>query len=139
VVLTRRFACTPEALFDRWIDPASLRLFLCPFDTVLGRVEVDAAVGGAFHLDMIVGDRTIPHHGRYQVIDRPHRLVFTWISPHTEGDSQVTLDFVAQGTATEMTLRHERLPAAMRPQHQRGWSNILDKLGALTVAAEAVA
>ena len=45
-------------------------------------------------------EKTYPHHGVYRVIDRPRRLVFTWISHGTEGcETLVTVDFLPQATA----------------------------------------
>lgn len=128
VVLTRRFACAPERLFDCWLDPAALRAFLCPGTAVLGRLEVNPVVGGGFSFDALHDGKVIPHEGTYLVIDRPVRLVFTWTSPHTDGETLVTLDLVTRQGATDLTLRHERLPERMRMAHRQGWSSILEKL-----------
>jgi uncharacterized protein YndB with AHSA1/START domain len=73
----------------------------------------------------------IPHSGVYRVIDRPRRLVFTWFSPHTgERDSLVTVDFLAQGSRTEVVVTHEQLPEAKREAHNGGWTRALEKLDA---------
>ena len=78
------------------------------------------------------------HRGRYLEIDRPRRLVFTWVSPGTGGtESVVSLEFTAAGPASEETdlrLVHERLPSdEARTGHAGGWSSILDRLaGQLT-------
>jgi len=86
-------------------------------------------LGGGFSFEMLDGGRSLPHRGRYEVIERPRRLVFTWNSHATEGDSRVELTFEPRGAETLLTLRHERLPDALRVgQHTGGWSAILGKL-----------
>ena len=52
-------------------------------------------------------DRKYPHYGRYLRIDRPRLLEFTWISEGTRGkESVVTIELVARGGKTELTLTH---------------------------------
>jgi uncharacterized protein YndB with AHSA1/START domain len=129
LALARRLRAPAEQVFDAWLDPAKLRLFLCPGDVVLGRVEVDARIGGDFLIEMLNDGRPMPHIGRYEVIDRPRRLVFTWNSPHTDGDTRVELEFAPRGGETLLALRHERLPDARRAaMHSWGWSIALTKL-----------
>lgn len=129
VALARRFAAPVETVFDAWLDPAKLRHFLCPGSSVLGRVEVDPRVGGDFLIEMVDDGRAVPHRGCYEAIERPRRLVFTWNSPFTEGDSLVSLDFAPRGDGTLLTLRQERLPDARRAgMHTWGWSSALTKL-----------
>ena len=129
LALARRLRAPVECVFDSWLDPAKLRLFLCPGDVVLGKVEVDARVGGDFFIEMLDDGRPMPHIGRYEVIDRPRQLVFTWNSPATDGDTRVQVDFSPRGAETLLTLRHERLPDVRRvTMHTWGWSIALTKL-----------
>lgn len=129
LVLARRLRAPVERVFDAWLDPAQLRRFLTPGCTLLGEVRLDARVGGEFLFEMLDSGRSLPHQGRYEVIERPRRLVFTWNSHATEGDSRVELTFAPRGDETLLTLRHERLPNALRVgQHTGGWSAILAKL-----------
>jgi len=73
----------------------------------------------------------VEHIGKYVEIDRPRRLVFTWASPATQHKpSLVTIDFVEQGGATEMSLTHEQLPEYMAQAHTGGWTSAFDKLAA---------
>jgi uncharacterized protein YndB with AHSA1/START domain len=68
--------------------------------------------------------------GTYVHIDRPRKLVFTWIGPLTNDvNTLVTVELTAHGEETDLVLTHERLPTpAICDGHTRGWGNILDHL-----------
>jgi len=63
-------------------------------------------------------------------IDRPRKLVFTWIGPLTNHvNTLVTVELNSQGEETDLVLTHERLPtSAIFEGHTKGWGNILDHL-----------
>ena len=123
----------PERVFDAWLDPAMLAKFMAPGPTMsVPEATSDARVGGRFRIVMHgeeAGD--LSHEGEYLEIDRPNRLVFTWVSAFTLPDSTVTLDFAARDGGTEVTLTHIRFPSEeSRDNHQGGWAAILAKLDA---------
>jgi uncharacterized protein YndB with AHSA1/START domain len=130
VVVRREIAAPAEQLFDAWLDPESLAVWMRPGNTLRTTITVDPRVGGAFEILMHVPDRTIPHRGTYREISRPRRLVFTWNSPYAgETDSLVTVDFRALGKATEIVITHEGLPSdEMATAHTGGWTDILEAL-----------
>ena len=65
----------------------------------------------------------------YRLIDRPRRLVFTWISRGTEQrESVVTVDFISRGAATEVVVTHELLSESAQPSHINGWTSALERL-----------
>jgi len=126
---------SPERLFRAWLTAKDFARWFLPGEMVnLGEVAIDPRPGGKFRIDMIVDGTLRPHEGEYQVIDAAKKLVFTWRSFMTEGrDSLVTVDFVAEGQGTRITLQHERLPNAEKLQaHREGWSSILNGLEAFT-------
>lgn len=132
VVLRRLIRAPVAKVFAAWSDPATLAVFMrpaaCGFDQ-LSEVQVDFRVGGAFRIVMKTAERQIPHTGVYQVIRPDEQLVFTWVSQYAGEDSVVTIDFRAVGEATELVLRHRRLPnEAEGLNHTSGWSDILGKL-----------
>jgi uncharacterized protein YndB with AHSA1/START domain len=63
-------------------------------------------------------------------VDRPRKLVFTWIGPLTNHvNTLVTVELNPLGDETDLVLTHERLPTtAICEGHTRGWGNILDHL-----------
>ena len=74
--------------------------------------------------------RTWPHYGRFLQIDRPRRIVYTWMSEATKGgESIVTVIMEARGDQTEVTLHHSGVPDdGMGRQHKDGWSSVLSTL-----------
>jgi uncharacterized protein YndB with AHSA1/START domain len=124
---------TPEAAFDAWLDPRQAARFLAANPTTVGELTNDPREGGAFRLIMQgAGDR-YEHTGRYVVIDRPRRLVFTWISAATDHRlSLVTIVFTPTDGGVRIDLEHEGIPDAERAsRHEGGWASILCKLATL--------
>lgn len=131
LTVRREIAAPAKELFDAWLDPAKLAVFMRPSDTKRTAVKVDARVGGAFEIVMHTPSGSVPHTGTYREIDRPRRLVFTWNSPYAQHiDSLVTVEFRPAGQGTEIVLTHEGLPSdEMVAAHNNGWSDILVLLG----------
>jgi uncharacterized protein YndB with AHSA1/START domain len=125
---------TPEAAFDAWLDPRRAARFLAANETIVGEFTNDPREGGAFRLVMVnpSGGR-YEHTGRYVAIDRPHRLIFTWISDGTDQRlSLVTVAFTPVDGGVRVDLDHEGIPDAERAgKHQGGWASILRKLASL--------
>ncbi|HEY1563008.1 MAG TPA: SRPBCC family protein [Caulobacteraceae bacterium] len=128
VVVTHRYAASPEKVFDAFLDVAIARRFL--FATATGEMivaEIDPRVGGRFTFterrpDM--GD--VRHVGEYVEIERPKRLAFTFGVPQfNPAMTLVTLDFVADGEDCVLTLTNEGVPAEWAERNHEGWSKIL--------------
>lgn len=135
VVHVRRvIAASPKALFEAWLDPASLGAWMRPFDTTRTDARVDARVGGAYAIDMHTPGGIVEHRGEYVAIEPHTRLVFTWNSQHTGGASLVTVSFTAQGNGTEVHVMHGKLPADKLDAHTGGWTSALEKLQAFAGA-----
>ena len=135
--LTVKLSKTIEApigqVFDAWLDPVLLSRFILPApDMPNPEVENDPRVGGRFTIVMHVGDERLPHCGEYLVIDRPHRLKFSWESAYSTDDSEVTLEFrELDPNSTEVKITHRRfLHEEARSDHEGGWTRILDCLDA---------
>lgn len=127
VTVRRTIDASPEELFDAWLDPDSLALWMRPRKIQRTTATLDARVGGAFEIILHGDGQVYTHHGTYVQIERPQRLVFTWTSAGTQ-DTQtlVTVDFIAQARGTEVVIVHERLPGAeAQASHREGWSEVL--------------
>jgi uncharacterized protein YndB with AHSA1/START domain len=136
VVIERLIPAPPRVVFDAWLDPQALQRFMCggPGVTV-SKAECDPRVGGRFLIVMKVGGQDISHRGEYLEIERPNRLVFTWLSPYAGDGSRVTLQFAERRKGeTMLTLEHAGLAESERSNHHTGWSHILTELS--TVATE---
>lgn len=120
-----------EKVFDAWLDPKMLSLFMLPMPGMpTSDVENDARVGGNFTIIMHVGDDKLPHKGEYLEINRPAKLVFTWVSDNSIDNSTVTLNFTKiDDNKTNVLLTHVKfIDEESRSDHEGGWGNILDKL-----------
>jgi uncharacterized protein YndB with AHSA1/START domain len=90
--------------------------------------ELDVRPGGGFRIVMRAEGVTIVHTGEYLEVDPPRRLVFTWISPYTDGPSVVTVDLLPHGDETELVLTHSALPAKIVESHRGGWGAMIARL-----------
>jgi len=130
--IEKQLSCTTEAAFDAWTSPASMAVWYSP----MGKSTIplhDLTVGGEYQIDMIGEDAVYVHRGKFKEIDRPHKLVFTWISEGTgQKETLVTLTFVHNDEGTLLTLVHEDFAEAeMVEMHTGGWTAILDKLAGM--------
>ena len=129
LVLRRIIPVPRERVFQAWLDPASLALWMRPGGATDATAEVDPKVGGRFRIVMIEGPKRYEHTGEYLVIDPPELLEFTWLSQATEHQpTVVTIEFLERARGTELVLTHRRLPPKQVESHSRGWTDILQLL-----------
>ena len=131
VQIRRRVRARAEQIFDLWTKPALMVRWMSPFPGAVDcRANCDLRPGGAFSLVMVSGESRREVSGTYVEVDRPRKLVFTWIGPLTNDvNTLVTVELIPRGDETDLVLTHERLPtAAIVEGHTRGWGNILDHL-----------
>jgi uncharacterized protein YndB with AHSA1/START domain len=131
VQIRRRLKAEAEQIFDLWTKPDLMVRWMSPYPgTVDCKASCDLRSGGAFSLVMSGEESSRVVSGTYVQIDRPRKLVFTWIGPLTNNvNTLVTIELIPHGDETELVLTHERLPTmAIREGHTKGWGNILDHL-----------
>ena len=131
--VTRDFAAPPERVFDAWLNPADARRFL--FATPEGEMltcEIDARVGGRAVIVERRASGDAHHRMRFEVIDRPRRLVFLFAAdPAEEGQwTRVSIEITPSASGCTLTLTHEMDPAwaAYEEQTRHGWTMILGNL-----------
>lgn len=133
--ITRTFRASREKVFRAWTEPEALKRWFAPDDAFDTRIlHFDPRPGGRYRIDMRKGDVSHIVAGEYREVNPPERLVFTWKwENHPERgteDTIVTLEFLDHGGSTELVLTHERFPdAAIRDDHNKGWTGCLDRLG----------
>ncbi len=131
VQIRRRVSARPEQIFDLWTKPDLMARWMSPFPGAVDcKASCDLRPGGAFSLVMRSAGSSREVSGTYVQIDRPRKLVFTWIGPLTNNmNTLVTVELTARGDETDLVLTHERLPtSAIVEGHTKGWGNILDHL-----------
>ena len=125
--IERTVAAPAERVFRAWTDPEQLIQWLSPSPD--GSAEVDLHVGGRFRIVMSGGGREIEHTGEYREVEAPNRLVFTWVSEFTDGESVVTVELHPVGDGqTRLVLRHELLPVEHAESHEQGWGSFIEAL-----------
>ena len=129
IQVTKILPAPRETVFAAWLDAGGMRHWMCPGDIRETEVEIDARVGGKFRIVMHGEEQTYVMTGEYVEINPPHRLVFTWESNVTTGESLLTLEFMESDDGTELVLIHERLSdAETAGNYEKGWGSILEKL-----------
>ncbi len=130
--ISRHLPFPPERVFDAWLDPKMMQKFLVPAPGMtVPEASNDPVVGGRFRVVMQAPDveEGWPHEGEYLEIDRASRLRFTWVSPYSQEDSEVTLILTPANDGTNLTLMHVRFPSEeSRDNHEGGWTRILETL-----------
>ena len=129
--IRRRVRASAEEIFDLWTRPDLMVRWMSPFPgTVDCKASCDLRPGGAFSLVMSSVGSSREVSGTYVQVDRPRKLVFTWVGPLTNNvNTLVTVELNPRGDETDLVLTHERLPTlAIREGHTKGWGNILDHL-----------
>ncbi|KAF0805629.1 hypothetical protein A167_03407 [Alcanivorax sp. S71-1-4] len=131
VTVTKDIQAPVAQVFDAWLRPEMVRHWFAPGLGPMTRVEIDPVPGGRFHFDQQRGDEVAQHWGTYQVIERPHRLVFTWQVDGVEEADTVSVEFTAQEGGCRITLTHDMDArfAGYRDATQRGWRSMLGGLG----------
>jgi uncharacterized protein YndB with AHSA1/START domain len=131
VVVRRRILATPDELFDAWTNPESMRQWMCPGDVISSEVRLDPRVGGRLYILMRNASQSFEHNGEFKIVERPSRLVFSWIGKHLdERITLVTVEFVPiSSTETELVLTHQYIPKREGlDAYQKGWTRIAELL-----------
>jgi uncharacterized protein YndB with AHSA1/START domain len=132
VIHELRLPVAPDEAFEMFVDPARLVRWIGI------SAELEPCPGGRFRFEVMPGQFC---EGQYEIVDRPHRLVFTWgwldermgVPP---GSTSVEVTFTPAGDATNLRLTHRGLSADARPIHHDGWTRFLDRLIAVVADRE---
>jgi uncharacterized protein YndB with AHSA1/START domain len=139
IVITRLFDAPRTLVFKAWIDPKHLAIWWGPKNFTNPVCEVDARVGGAWHIVMRAPDgMEYPCGGVYREIVEPERIVFTNDAVDKQGnviiEGLTTVTFADEGGKTKLTLRTRGTAkvdyaAAYLNGMEAGWTQSLEKLG----------
>jgi uncharacterized protein YndB with AHSA1/START domain len=130
--ITRMINADPQQVFDAWTKEDALQQWSCPEGATVGDVTVDLSVGGRYRIEMKTEEGpTYTAIGVYEVIESPHRLVYTWKWEEMPDmpDSLVTVTFSEVGDSTEVEIAHDRfVDEKTASDHEQGWTSCMDKL-----------
>jgi uncharacterized protein YndB with AHSA1/START domain len=133
VTIVRTIEAPPEAVFAAFVQPDKIALWWGPDDGPVLSAEIDARVGGRFHIRFRLAEDGSEHgsSGTFEVFDPPRRLVMSWAwDDETGPESRLDVVFRAVAAGTEVTLVHSRLDDAKVRGHEKGWNGAFDKLEA---------
>lgn len=140
VRVSQEFNASAEQVFDAWLDPESVKLWMGASLKNMGlsgdicRVEIDPRVNGKFTFSDMREDGEAVHWGYYQAIERPHRLAFTWFTSEEDeraNASLVTLTITLKHTGCQVVITHslDAKWAEYIPQTEAGWGSLLKYSG----------
>jgi uncharacterized protein YndB with AHSA1/START domain len=136
--ITRIFEATPSEVFNAWLDREQWASWIGPEGVHCDVPLLEPRVGGRYRLIMHLPDGKLLHvAGSFKAIELDRNFSFTWGMEGEPRETLVTVELRELHGRTELTLRHEGLPAAAdRDGHGKGWNSALNKLAAYFAARE---
>ncbi len=137
LVLKQQVNASPRRVFDALLDPKLICQWMGPRSMVKSCdvMTLDPSVGGRYRLrmdrrdDAPNGPGTIFVTGIYQEIDRPNRLVYSWMWEEQNHESRVAFELTPHAGGTEVTLIHDGFANVESQRgHERGWTASLRQL-----------
>jgi uncharacterized protein YndB with AHSA1/START domain len=132
VRIERTFAAPAEDVFDAWTSVEVIRRWFKPAqDWGPASAEVDLRVGGKVRVVMRSPEGAeVGASGEYTVIERPHRLAFTWTFDDDPSNQQmIDLEFTEEDGATTVLFVNSNISHEKRRDEQySGWQACLDHL-----------
>lgn len=131
--ITRTFDAKPERVYKAFTNPGDLEKWFGPEGVNCIVHAIDPRPGGEYSFTMR-DDKGGEHplSGVFEEVIENEKLVYTWTWGFgtLEGvETQVTIEFKAQGDGTELTLTHELLPTENAVEmHNIGWTGSFDCL-----------
>ena len=128
---SRIIAAPPERLYDAFLDPEALAVWLPPAE-MTGKIHAfEGRVGGGYLMSLFYPPDEKIFHGktadkedrvevRFVELMPPHRIVesirFVSDDPAFQGEMRMTATFTEVAGGTEVTLLFENLPAGLRAE-----------------------
>jgi uncharacterized protein YndB with AHSA1/START domain len=132
VRIERTFDAPAEDVFDAWTSPEVMRRWLhAGRDWETPSAEVDLRVGGKVRIVMRGPEGgEVDMGGEYTLIDRPHRLEFTWsFSDHPGNLQRIELEFTERDGRTTVVMVNSDISTDKRREEQLdGWNLCFDNL-----------
>ncbi len=138
--VSRDIDAAPSRVFEAWTSPDQIVRWWGGGGVTCPEAEVDLRPGGSYRIANAAPDGTMTWiTGRFDVVDPPHRLTYTWTVevPGQDASAQgppsvVVVEFQPLDSGTRVTIAHSRIPTSdARQMFGAGWNGCLDGLRAL--------
>jgi uncharacterized protein YndB with AHSA1/START domain len=133
VRIERTFQATVKDVFDAWTNEEVIRRWFRPADGWQEpSAEVDLRVGGKVRVVMRTPQgEPVEAGGEYTLIERPHRLAFTWTFDDDPSNRQlIEIEFVEEDGGTRVVFVNSDISGEERRDAQDdGWGHCFDELG----------
>lgn len=135
-VVTREYAVSAEQVFDAWLKRSMIEQWMfgpAVRDEEIIHLVMDPRVGGTFSFLVERDGENLEHLGKYLEIDRPRRLVFSWMVADEPVGSRVTVEIASGETGSEVTLTQELHPALANQiaAAEASWARMLEVLASV--------
>lgn len=139
ILTTREFDAPIGLVFDVLTKPEHVRHWFAPFEDTMTVCEIDLRVGGSYHMVFVTPDGTeCSFRGTYLEIERPNRLVDTWLFegwPDAEAVETIELQEIQGVTTARMNLAFRdqvgRDHMTRTDGQEDSWNNMEDYLRTL--------
>jgi uncharacterized protein YndB with AHSA1/START domain len=132
VRIERTFDAPAEDVFDAWTSPEVIKRWFIPQDGWQEpSAEVDLRVGGTVRVVMRdPNGEPLEAWGEYTLIERPHRLAFTWTFEDDPSNQQmIELEFTERdGVTTVLFVNSDISEKRRRDAQYDGWSTCFDEM-----------
>ncbi len=140
VIITKVISASIEKVWDAWTNPESMKQWLSPEGMTNPEVTNNFETGGKYRIVMEGRNMPNPSHnglmavgGKYLEIEKPHRLVFSWLWENAPAETHTTKIMLLfkeiSSDKTELTLIHtDFADDNMRYEHNMGWNSTFNKL-----------
>ncbi len=132
VRIERTFDAPAEDVFDAWTSEEVIARWFKPAQGWQeAGAEVDLRVGGSIRVVMRTPNgEPVRAGGEYTLIERPHRLAFTWTFDDDPTNQQmIELEFTERdGVTTVLFVNSDISEAERRDAQYEGWSTCLDNM-----------
>ena len=132
VRIERTFDAPAEDVFDAWTSEEVIRRWFRPArGWQEPSAEVDLRVGGKVRVVMRDPDgEPVGAGGEYTLIERPHKLAFTWTFDDDPSNQQmIELEFMERdGVTTVLFVNSDISDGERRDSQYEGWSTCFDEI-----------